>query len=302
MKPDLLTQKKVIITVAITGGVHGKWANPNLPITPEEQAQAALECYNAGAAICHLHVRGEDGQNTPNIEVYNKAVKLIKEKCPIIVQIGNGIGAWIEYGVKRSSSGKPYGQAIVMASLEQRLNLLTISPKPEMFTINAGTFEFRTRYGSHTFENPLKFNQKFVKQCKKLGCGIEIEVYDTAHIANIMDLVEMGVLEPPLHFSLVLGIDGGAPATVENLLHLVHQLPEGSTWQVVTIGKFNLRTTVIAMCMGGNIRTGLEDTIYYDKGEFAEGNAQLVKRMVRLAKEIGREPATVDETKRMLNL
>jgi len=302
MKPDLITQKKVIITVAITGGAHGNWANPNLPITPEEQAEAALECYNAGAAICHLHVRGEDGQNTPNIDVYNKAVKLIKEKCPIIVQIGNGIGAWIEHGVKVSSSGKPYGQAIIMASLKQRLNLLTISPQPEMFTINAGTFEFRTRYGSHTFENPLKFNQKFVKKCKKLGCGIEIEVYDSGHIANIMDLVDMKVLEPPLHFSLVLGIKGGAPATVENLLHLVHQLPEGSTWQVVTIGKFNLRTTVIAMCMGGNIRTGLEDTIYYDKGELTTGNAQLVKRMVRLAKEIGREPATVDETKKMLNL
>lgn len=302
MKPDLLTQKKVIITAAITGGIHGKWANPNLPITPEEQAEAALECYNAGASICHLHVRGDDGQNTPNIDVYNKAVKLIKKKCPIIVQIGNGIGAWIEHGVKTSSSGRKYGQAIVMPSLKQRMNLLTISPQPEMFTINAGTFEFRTPHGSHTFENPLKFNKRFVKKCKEIGAGIEIEVYDTSHIANIMDLVDMGVLETPLHFSLVLGIKGGAPASPENLLHMIHQLPEDSTWQVVTVGKYNLRTTVIAMCMGGNIRTGLEDTIYYDKGELAEGNAQLVKRMVRLAKEIGREPATVEETKTLLNL
>jgi len=302
MKPNLLTQEKVIITAAITGGIHGKWANENLPITPEEQADAALECYNAGASICHLHVRGEDGQNTPNIQVYNKAVKLIREKCPIIIQIGNGIGAWIEHGVKTSSSGRKYGQAIVMPSLKQRLNLTTISPQPEMFTINAGTFEFRTPHGSHTFENPLKFNKRFVKKCKEMGAGIEIEVYDTSHIANIMDLVDMGVLETPLHFSLVLGIKGGAPASPENLLHMIHQLPEDSTWQVVTVGKYNLRTTVIAMCMGGNIRTGLEDTIYYDKGELAEGNAQLVRRMVRLAKEIGREPATVEETKALLNL
>mgnify|MGYP006278458321 FL=1 len=302
MKTDLLTQENVIITAAITGGIHGKWANPNLPITPEEQAEAALKCYEAGASICHLHVRGEDGQNTPNIDVYNKTVKLIKEKCPIIVQIGNGIGAWIEHGVKESSSGRKYGQAIVMPSLEQRLNLLTISPQPEMFTINAGTFEFRTPYGGHTFKNPLKFNKKFAKKCKELGCGIEIEVYDIGHIANIKELVDKGVLEPPLHFSLVLGIKGGAPATPENLLHMIHQLPENSTWQVVTVGKYNLRTTVIAMCMGGNVRTGLEDTIYYDKGELAEGNAQLVKRMVRLAKEIGREPATVEETKELLDL
>ncbi len=302
MKPNLITQEKVIITAAITGGIHGKWANPNLPVTPEEQAEAALRCCNAGASICHLHVRGEDGQNTPNIEVYNKTVELIREKCPIIIQIGNGIGAWIEHGVKTSSSGKKYGQAIVMPSLKQRLNLTTISPQPEMFTINAGTFEFRTPYGGHTFDNPLKFNKRFIKKCKELGCGIEIEVYDSGHIANIMDLVEMGVLEPPLHFSLVLGIKGGAPATIENLLHMVQQLPEDSTWQVVTVGKYNLRTTVIGMCMGGNIRTGLEDTIYYDKGELAEGNAQLVKRMVRLAKDIGRVPASVDKTKHILNL
>ncbi|MBD3256185.1 MAG: 3-keto-5-aminohexanoate cleavage protein [Candidatus Lokiarchaeota archaeon] len=302
MKPDILTDEKVIITVAITGGIHGKWANECIPITPEEQAQDALECYEAGAAICHLHVRGEDGQNTPDISVYNKAVSLIRERCPIITQIGNGIGAWIEYGVKTSSKGKPYGQAIVMPSLKQRLNLLTIKPQPEMFTINAGTFEFRTPYGSHTFDNPLDFNKKFVKKCKKMGCGIEIEVYDSGHIANIIELVDMGILEPPLHFSLVLGIKGGAPATPSNLLHLIDQLPEKSTWQVVTVGKYNLRTTVIAMCMGGNIRTGLEDTIYYEKGELVKSNAQLVERMVRLAKEIGREPATVDEAKDLLGL
>ncbi|MFX0149109.1 MAG: 3-keto-5-aminohexanoate cleavage protein, partial [Candidatus Hodarchaeota archaeon] len=119
---------------------------------------------------------------------------------------------------------------------------------------------------------------------------------------NVMDLVEEGYLIPPLHFSIVLGIKGGAPATVENLLHLVHQLPEDSTWQVVTVGKFNLRTTLIAMCMGANVRTGLEDTIYYQKGELVQSNAQLVKRMVRLAKEIGKEPATVDEAKIILGL
>ena len=302
MKPNLLSEEKVIITAAITGGIHGKWANASIPITPEEQAQDALECYEAGAAICHIHVRGEDGQNTPDLNVYNKAVTLIAEKCPIIRQIGNGIGARVEWGVKVSRKGKPYGQAIVMPTLKERLNLLDIEPQPEMFTINAGTFEFRTPYGSSTFDNPLDFNKKYVKKCKRIGAGIEIEVYDSGHIANIMDLVDLRVLKPPLHFSLVLGIKGGAPATVSNLLHLIDELPEGSTWQVVTVGKFNLRTTVIAMSMGGNIRTGLEDTIYYSKGEPVESNAQLVRRMVRLAKEIGREPATVDEAKVILGL
>jgi len=308
MKPNLITDDKVIITVAITGGVHGRWSAPNLPITPEEQAQDALECYEAGASICHLHVRGDDDLSTADLNVYNKAVRLIKEKCPIITQIGNGIGARIEYGVKVSKSGKRYGQALKMATSEERLNLLNINPKPDMFTINAGTFEFRTNMkGMATnslFDNTIDFNKKYVNRCKKIGVGIEIEVYDISHIENIMNLVEMGVFEPneKLHFSIVLGIKGGAPASISNLLHLVNLIPEGSTWQVVTISRFNLRLTTIGMCMGGNIRTGLEDMVYYSKGELAQGNAQLVRRMVRLAKELGREPATVDEAKEMLGL
>jgi len=308
MKPNLLSDEKVIITAAITGGAHGKWSNPNLPITPEEQAKDALECYEAGATVCHIHVRGENGMSTADLNVYNKTVRLIKEKCPIITQIGNGIGARIEYGVKVSKSGKRYGQALKMATLEERLNLLNIDPQPDMFTINAGTFEFRTNMRgmetSSIFNNPIDFNKNYVNGCKKIGAGIEIEVYDTSHMANIMELVYMGVFQPneKLHFSIVLGIKGGAPATVRNLINMVELLPEGSTWQVVTIGRYCLRTTMIAMCMGGNIRTGLEDTVYYRKGELVKSNAQLVERMVRVAKEIGREPATLNETREKLGL
>ena len=191
---------------------------------------------------------------------------------------------------------------IVQPSLEERLNLLNIDPEPEMHTINSGSFEFRTPYGGSLFKNPQDFNRKYIKRCNKKGYGLEIEVYDSSHIANLLEFVETGLLKPPLHFSIVLGIKGGAPATMENLMHMVNQIPEGSTWQVVTVGKYNLRTTVAAMCMGANVRTGLEDTIYYQKGELAEGNAQLVKRMVRIANEIGRKVASVDEAKEILGL
>ncbi|MHA1193941.1 MAG: 3-keto-5-aminohexanoate cleavage protein [Promethearchaeota archaeon] len=303
MKPDFLKDKKVIITAAITGGIHGKWANPSLPISAEEQAQTALECYEAGASIVHIHVRAEDGQNTPDLKYYNKTIKLIGEKCSIIRQIGNGIGARVlEHHFTTKSGKKRMTTEIVQPSLEERLNLLNIDPKPEMHTINAGSFEFRTPYGGSLFKNPQDFNRKYLKRCKKKGFGIEIEVYDVSHISNVLEFVETGLLEPPLHFSIVLGIKGGAPATMENLLHMVNQIPEGSTWQVVTVGKYNLRTTVSAMCMGANIRTGLEDTIYYRKGELAQSNAQLVKRMARIAKDIGREIATVDDTKKYLGL
>ena len=303
MKPNLLTDKKVIITAAITGGIHGKWANPCLPLTAEEQAQDALECYEAGASIVHIHVRGDDGQNTPDLEYYGKTVKQIGEKCPMIRQIGNGIGARvIEHKFTTKSGKKRLTTEIVQPSLEERLNLLNIDPEPEMHTINAGSFEFRTPYGGSLFKNPQDFNRKYIKRCNKKGFGIEIEVYDSSHITNVLEFVETGLLKPPLHFSLVLGIKGGAEANPANLLHMVDQLPEDSTWQVVTVGKFNLRTTVMAMCMGGSVRTGLEDTIYYGKGELAQNNAQLVKRMVRIANEIGREVATVDEAKQILGI
>ena len=303
MKTDFLKDEKLIITAAITGGIHGKWANPSLPISAEEQAQAALECYNAGASIVHIHVRSDDGQNTPDLKYYNKTIKLIGEKCPIIRQIGNGIGARVvEHHFTTKSGLKRMTTEIVQPTLEQRLNLVNIDPAPEMHTINAGSFEFRTPYGSSLFKNPMEFNRKYIKRCKKKGFGIEIEVYDVSHISNVLEFVETGLLEPPLHFSIVLGIKGGAPATMDNLLHMVDHIPKGSTWQVVTVGKYNLRTTVAAMCMGANVRTGLEDTIYYEKGELAQGNAQLVKRMVRIATEIGREIATVDETKEILGL
>ncbi len=291
MKPDLLSEEKVVITAAITGGIHGKESNPNIPTTPEEQAQAALDCYNAGASILHLHVRGADGMNTPDLAYYNKAVRLIGEKCPIIRQIGNGIGARLDEHWN-----------IVQPTREQRLHLIDIDPEPEMHTINAGTFEFRTPLGGSVFDNPMSFNEEYVTRCKAKGFGIEIEVYDSSHIANAMELVNKGVLVPPLHFSIVLGIKGGAPASPASLLHMLDQIPDGSSWQVVTVGRYHLRTTVLAMTMGGNVRTGMEDTIHYARGTLVQSNAQLVERMARLARAIGREPATVEEAKKMLHL
>ncbi len=291
MKPTFASTDKVIITAAITGGQHGREANPNLPLTAEEQAQDALDCYNAGAAVLHLHVRDENEVNTPEVKYYNKAVRLIGEKTPLIRQIGNGIG--VRYHEDGTAG---------FATLEERFNLVdNIDPTPEMSTINAGTFGFKSALGEVLFLHPLSFNVEYLARCKAKGImGIEIEVYDASHIANAMVLVDEGVLTPPLHFSIVLGVGGGAPATPENLTHMVNQLPEGSTWQVVAVGRYHVPTTMMAMALGGNVRTGLEDTVYYRRGEPVKSNAQLVQRMARLAHEVGREPATVEEARATL--
>jgi 3-keto-5-aminohexanoate cleavage enzyme len=284
---DLTRMEKMIIAVAITGGVHGKELNPNLPEQPDEQARDSYDCYNAGASICHLHVRDKEGKTTGDLDVYKEAISKIKAKCPILVQVGNGIG-WTS-----DEKGK-----IIQYPLEKRMRLLEIEPNPDILTINAGTFEF----ADVLFPNPYWFNKEFVTRANERKIPIECEVYDIGHVANMLRLVEEGVLKKPVHFSFVLGIQGGIPAKHENVIRLVSDIPEGSGWQVITIGRYQLSLTVAAMCMGANIRTGLEDNIYYRRGELAKSNAHLVERMVKLAHDLGREIATVDDAKKAFGI
>ena len=293
MKTDLLSSDKVIVTVAITGGLHGKEANANLPISAEEQAQAAYDAYNAGASIVHLHVRDEHGYNTPSLDYYSKSVHLIGERCPMIRQIGNGIGA----------RPFPPSNEFLPATLDERMNLLEMEPRPEMMTVNGGSFEFRSPVGANIFDNGMNFNTRFIEGCRKKGYVTELEVYDPSHVANMVELRDRGVLEDgPMHFSIVLGIKGGSPASSTNLTHMVNELPEGSSWQVVTIGRYHFRSNAIALAMGGNVRTGMEDTVFLDKGVPVKSNAELVERTVALARAMGREPATVEEAKRAIGI
>jgi 3-keto-5-aminohexanoate cleavage enzyme len=286
---DVGKMKKLIITVAQTGGLHGKDTNPALPEQPDEIAQSAYDCYNAGASICHIHVRGKDGRTTGDLGVYEEVLSKIKAKCPIITQVGNGIGAvW-----------RPDG-SISVATLAERMKLTEINPKPDMLTINSGTFEFS--WAGITFENPMAFNEEFVKKSNARNIAIECEVYDLSHVENVLELVRRGTLKRPVHFSFVLGIKGGIPATPKTIISLVDMIPDDSSWQVITISRLQLPSTAMAMCMGANIRTGLEDNIYYSHGVLAKSNAQLVERMVRMAKELGREIASVEDTKKMMGV
>jgi 3-keto-5-aminohexanoate cleavage enzyme len=139
-------------------------------------------------------------------------------------------------------------------------------------------------------------------KCYERDIAIECECYDISHIENMKVLVEHGVLKEPVYYSLVLNIAGGIPTSPKLMNAMIDAIPEGSKWQVITISKLNLPSTVMAMCQGANIRTGLEDSIYYQRGVLAESNAQMVERMVRIARELGREIATVDETIEMLDV
>jgi 3-keto-5-aminohexanoate cleavage enzyme len=294
MKPNLTSPGKVIITVAPTGGLHGKEANPALPEQPAEIVQAFRDCCNAGASIAHIHVRDKQGLTTSDLNVYSEVLEGVRSNCPtMITQVGNGIGLRYEQGPRRPAVG---------FSQEERMALLDLAPPPDMLTVNMGTFHFDHKGNEFLFNNSKGWNTEFVNGCKERGIHNELEVYDLSHIANTLALVDRNVLSPPLHFSFVLGIAGGIPATVPNLLAMLEAIPEGSSWQVVCIGRHQLPMSTMVLSMGGNIRVGFEDNVYYGHSALAVNNVQLVERAVRIARELGREIATPEEAREMMQM
>ncbi len=267
---------KVVITAALTGPVAKKSDNPGLPVTPEEIAVAAKEAYEAGASVVHVHVRDADGMPTADVNIAREAIERIHATCPVLVQLSTGVGPGI--------------------SLEERAKLIEL--KPQMASLNPCSMSF----GMAEFSNPPSGVRKLAARMRELGVKAELEVYDSGHIDVCLQLLKEGLLVEPLQFSIVLGISGGMAATLENLLNTVRRLPPSAVWQAIAVGRTNLELTTAAMTQGGNVRTGLEDTLYLSKGVLAENSAVLVSRLVAIAKLLGREPATLDETRAMLQL
>lgn len=268
--------KPLIITVAPIGAEVTKEDNPNLPITPEEIAEEAYNCYKAGASIIHLHARDENGNPTQDPEIYNEMIKLIKERCNIIIQISTG-------------------GATGMSPEERRAPLKL---KPEMASLTTGTVNF----GDSVFYNPPTLIKSLAQEMKNLGIKPEMEIFDVGMIANAKKLIKEELIDAPFQFGLIMGVPGGIPGTIKDLMYLVESLPEKSMWSATGIGKTHLPISVTSIALGGNVRLGFEDNIYYEKGILAKSNAQLVKRIVRIAKEIGRKIATPDEARKLLRL
>jgi len=268
--------EKLIITAAVTGAEITKEMQPSLPITPDEIASAVYECYLSGASIAHVHARDEEGNPTQSYDVYKEIKEKIEGKCNIIVQPSTGGAVW--------------------HTPEERLQPVEL--KPEMATLSCGTCNF----GGDIFVNKEEAINKFAKRMQELGVKPEIEVFERGMIENAKKLVRKGLIEAPLHFDFVLGVPGACPATVDDLLFLVNAIPEDSTWTVAGIGRHELPLAVMAIIMGGHVRVGFEDNIFYKRGEMAKSNAQLVDRIVRIAKEMGREVANPNEARKILNI
>jgi len=267
---------KLIITVAPVGAETTRRDNPNLPLTPEEIAQDVVRCVEKGASIVHLHVRDTAGNATQSREVFQEAIALIKKNCNAIIQVSTGGAAWM--------------------TPEERLQPVTL--RPEMATLTTGTVNF----GDDVFANPSQVIERFAREIVAHGVKPEIEVFDVGMIANGLKLVKQGILQLPLHFDFVMGVPGGIPGEPRHLLHLVESLPAGCTWTVAGIGRCELPLAVQAILLGGHVRVGFEDNVYYSKGVLAASNAQLVERIARIAAELGRAVASPDEARRILGL
>jgi 3-keto-5-aminohexanoate cleavage enzyme len=265
-----------VITAALTGPIATKADNQNLPTTPEEIAAAAAEAHAAGAAVVHVHVRDEQGNPTADLELARRTVGLIEDACPALVQLSTGVGLDVPF--------------------EARAQL--VEAQPRMATLNVCSMTF----GADEFRNPPAGVRRLAERMRERGVKPELEVYDTGHLEVALALHADGLLVEPLQFSFVLGVRGGAAATSENLLAMVRRLPEGAIWQVIAIGRANLDLTAIGLALGGNARTGMEDTLMLRRGVPANSNAELVTRLVGVARALEREPATVEETEQQLRL
>jgi 3-keto-5-aminohexanoate cleavage enzyme len=267
---------EAVLTAALTGPIATKQDNPALPTSAEEIAAAARDAHEAGAAVVHIHLRDDRQRPTANLEIARRVVGLIQESCPALVQVSTGVGLDVEY--------------------EDRMRLVEV--RPRMATLNVCSMSF----GGGEFRNPPDGVRRLAYRMGELGVKPELELYDSGHLEVALALHAEGLLAEPLQFSLVLGVVGGMAATAANLVSLVARMPPDSVWQVIGIGRGNLAMTTIGLAMGGNARTGMEDTLMMRRGVPASGNGELVARLAAISAAIERTPATVEQTLMMLGL
>lgn len=268
--------EKLIISVALTGAEVTREQQPNLPLTPDEIAEAAYECYKAGAALVHVHARDAEGNPTQDYEVYKEIKEKIEAKCNVIFQPSTGGAVW--------------------HTPEQRLQPVEL--KPEMATLDIGTCNF----GDDIFVNTEETVKTFAKRMNELDVKPECEVFEKGMIDSAIRLNKQGYIKSPMHFDFVFGVPGACMGELRDLLYFVDSIPAGSTWTAAGVGRWQLPINMATIVLGGHVRTGFEDNVYYSKGVLAKSNAQLVERIVRLAKEFGREVATPDEAREILGL
>ncbi len=265
----------LVITCAPVGAEVRPDQTPHLPYTPKLLGETARAVREAGGSIIHVHCRNDDGTNTHGVERFREAYEAIRVQSDLIVQFSTG-------------------GAIGMTP-EERASVLEL--RPEMATLTCGSVNF----GDDIFENSFPIMRGILKKMNEYGVRPELEIFDKGHIANARKLARERLLTFPQHVDFVLGVPGGLEATVQNLADLVDALPDGCTWSVAGIGRQQLPMAMVAIAMGGHVRVGLEDNLFYSRGRLAR-NEELVARVARIAAEAGRPVATPDQARKLLGL
>src|SRR5688572_28378128 len=299
-------QGKVIITCAVTGSIHTPSMSPHIPVTPEEIAEAAIGAAQAGAAIVHLHARNpKDGSPTQDPEVFRQFLPKIKAAVDVVINLTTG--------------GAP------TMSIEERLQP-ALRLKPEVASLNMGSMNFglyemlgRYKEFKHDWEKPylagsddrifkntFKDIARILESCRENQTRFEVECYDIGHLYTAAHFLDRGLLRPPLFVQSVFGIRGGIGPDPEDVLHMkrtADRLFGGQyQWSVLGVGRNQMRVAVQSAVMGGNVRVGLEDSLWIGKGELARSNAEQVSKIRRILVELGLEVATPDDARRLLRL
>lgn len=270
--------EKLIITAAISGAEVLKEHNPAVPYTVEEFVREAKSAYDAGASIIHLHVRYDDGTPTQDKERFRVVMEAIKAVIPDVI-------------IQPSTGG-----AVGMTN-DERLQPTEL--QPEMATLDCGTLNFGGDEVFFNTENTIKY---FGERMINLGIKPELEVFDKSMIDMALRLSKKGYIQSPMHFDFVMGVNGGISGELRDFVFLRGSIPSDATYTVAGVGRYEFPLAMAAIVDGGHVRVGLEDNVYISKGVLAASNGELVAKVVRMAKELGREIATPAEARRILGL
>jgi 3-keto-5-aminohexanoate cleavage enzyme len=280
-------ERSCMITCALSGVVANRDQCPGIPYTPEEYAAEARRAYEAGAAVVHIHARKPDGSPSYEVEDYRNIYNAVTAACPVIINFSTGaIGIPVEKKTAPVQALRPAIAALNMGSM----NYAKYHPEKKSFV-----FDF-------VFANPFSEIVPLLKAMKESNVKPEMECFDSGHVGNSFPLIDMGLLEPPYQFSLIMGVLGGMPPTADNLAHQVRLLPPHSDWQVIGISLDQWRLVATAIALGGNVRVGFEDNFYLSAGQMAGSNGELVEKAVRMVRDQGRAVATIKESRTRLGL
>ncbi len=279
----------VIITCSISGAIADRDQCPAIPYTPEEYASEARRIVDEGGVMIHIHARRPDGVPSFEVEDFRAITEAIR------AEVGDGVIV-------------NYSTGAIGVPVQRRIAYLR-ELRPEVAALNMGSMNY-AKYSSRrkdfvfqtVFANPFDEIVELLKAMNELGIKPEHECFDVGHVGSLAPLVDMGILEPPLHVSAVMGIVGGVPPTARNLAHMAENVPDGSHWGVIGISRRQWMLVAAALTLGGSIRVGLEDNFYLPDGTMARSNGDLIAKARQMTEDVGRRPATVAEARARLGL